>query len=57
MGRRTPPHSEYPISRTLIVERFRKGAPLTAVDTDTVYGGDRNGYTDYLTLEAMNSGA
>lgn len=38
------------ISNPDLVERFRFGAPLNAVNTDTVYGGDRTGYTDYPSL-------
>jgi N-ethylmaleimide reductase len=30
-----------------LVERFRTGAPLNALDTDTLYDGGARGYTDY----------
>jgi N-ethylmaleimide reductase len=34
-----------------LVERFRKGAPLTEPDAATFYGGNEKGYTDYPTAE------
>ncbi|NOG70548.1 alkene reductase [Roseicella sp. DB1501] len=33
-----------------LVERLRRGAPLNALDTATLYGGDAKGYTDYPAL-------
>ncbi|MFP5419264.1 MAG: alkene reductase [Gammaproteobacteria bacterium] len=30
-----------------LVERFRRGAPLNALDADTLYTGEDKGYTDY----------
>jgi N-ethylmaleimide reductase len=39
------------ISNPDLVERFRRGAPLTEPDRTTFYGGDARGYTDYPTLE------
>ena len=30
-----------------LVERFRRGAPLNALDVDTLYTGEEYGYTDY----------
>jgi len=33
-----------------LVERFRRGAPLNAVNADTIYGNDHVGYTDYPVL-------
>jgi 2,4-dienoyl-CoA reductase-like NADH-dependent reductase (Old Yellow Enzyme family) len=36
-----------------LVERFRAGAPLAAVDADTIYSADHTGYTDYPALEAV----
>ena len=38
-----------------LVERFRRGAPLTAPDTKTFYGGAAQGYTDYPALEAAEA--
>ncbi|HEY0179781.1 MAG TPA: alkene reductase [Dokdonella sp.] len=35
-----------------LVERFRRGAPLNAVDEATLYAGGAHGYTDYPTLAA-----
>jgi N-ethylmaleimide reductase len=35
-----------------LVERFRRNAPLNAVDRDTFYQGGRQGYLDYPTLSA-----
>ncbi|TAL20103.1 MAG: alkene reductase [Frankiales bacterium] len=35
-----------------LVERFRVGAPLNAVDQATTYGGGAEGYTDYSRLSA-----
>lgn len=37
-----------------LVERMRQGAPLNEVVRETVYGGGREGYTDYPTLEQYN---
>jgi 2,4-dienoyl-CoA reductase-like NADH-dependent reductase (Old Yellow Enzyme family) len=36
-----------------LVERFRRGAPLNAVNADTIYSKDRSGYTDYPALETV----
>jgi 2,4-dienoyl-CoA reductase-like NADH-dependent reductase (Old Yellow Enzyme family) len=36
-----------------LVERFRRGASLNAVNADTIYSKDRSGYTDYPTLETV----
>ena len=36
-----------------LVERFRLNAPLNTPDSNTFYGGDEHGYTDYPTLEAQ----
>jgi len=33
-----------------LVERFKQGAPLNAIDQDSLYGGGAKGYTDYPTL-------
>ena len=33
-----------------LVERFRKDAPLNEADSNSFYGGDEKGYTDYPTL-------
>ncbi len=30
-----------------LVRRYQEGLPLNEVDTDTFYGGDETGYTDY----------
>jgi 2,4-dienoyl-CoA reductase-like NADH-dependent reductase (Old Yellow Enzyme family) len=38
-----------------LVERFRRGAPLNAVNADTIYTADHTGYTDYPVLEAVAS--
>ena len=38
------------ISNPDLVERLRVGAPLAAPDMATLYGGDKEGYTDYPTL-------
>lgn len=38
-----------------LVERFRRGMPLTAPDTTTFYGGDAHGYTDYPALDNATS--
>lgn len=35
-----------------LVERFRTGAPLNAVNAETIYSSDRTGYTDYPALQA-----
>ncbi|WP_050464825.1 alkene reductase [Herbaspirillum autotrophicum] len=35
-----------------LVERLKTGAPLNALDPDTLYGGDARGYTDYQALNA-----
>jgi N-ethylmaleimide reductase len=34
-----------------LVKRFKAGAPLAALDPDTLYGGDAHGYTDYPAME------
>jgi 2,4-dienoyl-CoA reductase-like NADH-dependent reductase (Old Yellow Enzyme family) len=34
-----------------LVERFRRNAPLNAVNAATIYSSDRTGYTDYPALE------
>lgn len=39
------------ISNPDLVRRLREGAPLNALDEDTLYGGGAEGYTDYPTLE------
>jgi N-ethylmaleimide reductase len=36
-------------------ERFQKNAPLNQPDPSTFYGGDQKGYTDYLTLEELQT--
>ena len=33
-----------------LVDRFRRDAPLNELDTETLYGGDSRGYTDYPAL-------
>lgn len=38
------------ISNPDLPERFRQGAPLNEYDSDTFYGGDEHGYTDYPSL-------
>src|SRR6185369_12928079 len=45
------------ISNPDLVERLKKGAPLTAPDKATFYGGGAKGYTDYPTLERAASPA
>ena len=35
-----------------LVERLRGGAPLAALDKDTLYGGGEHGYTDYPKLKS-----
>jgi len=35
-----------------LVKRFHRGAPLAQVNTDTLYGGGAQGYTDYPALAA-----
>jgi N-ethylmaleimide reductase len=30
-----------------LVQRYQESLPLNEVDTDTFYGGDEKGYTDY----------
>jgi N-ethylmaleimide reductase len=35
-----------------LVRRLRENAPLNALDTATLYGGNATGYTDYPTLDA-----
>jgi N-ethylmaleimide reductase len=40
------------ISNPDLVERLKKGAPLSTWDTATFYGGGAEGYTDYPTLAA-----
>ena len=37
-----------------LVERYRQDAPLNEGDQSTYYGGGREGYTDYPTLEEQN---
>ncbi len=39
------------ISNPDLVERLRRGAPLTPLDTATLYGGGEKGYLDYPSLE------
>lgn len=43
------------ISNPDLVERLRRGASLTEVNTDRLYGGGAQGYTDYPTLENQGS--
>jgi N-ethylmaleimide reductase len=43
------------ISNPDLVERLKKGAPLTEWDKATFYGGGAKGYTDYPTLEAADA--
>jgi N-ethylmaleimide reductase len=43
------------ISNPDLVERLQKGAPLTAPDKATFYGGGAKGYTDYPTLGAQQA--
>jgi N-ethylmaleimide reductase len=43
------------ISNPDLVERLKKGAPLTEWDKATFYGGGAKGYTDYPTLEAAEA--
>lgn len=38
-------------------ERFRENAPLNEWDDSTFYGGDEHGYTDYPTLEELETSA
>jgi len=38
------------ISNPDLPERFRQGAPLNEYDSNTFYGGDEHGYTDYPAL-------
>ena len=38
-------------------ERFRQNAPLNEWDDSTFYGGDEHGYTDYPTLEELETNA
>lgn len=38
-----------------LVERLRRNAPLNALDTATLYGGDAHGYTDYPCLDIETS--
>ena len=40
-----------------LVARFRAGAPLSAVNRSTFYGGDARGYTDYPALAATGKSA
>lgn len=35
-----------------LAERFKRNAPLNAPDTNTFYGGDEKGYTDYPFMDA-----
>ena len=39
------------ISNPDLVRRFRSGAPLNPVETDTIYAADHRGYTDYPFLD------
>lgn len=39
------------ISNPDLVERFKMNAPLNSIIPNTLYGGDKRGYTDYPTLE------
>ena len=34
-----------------LVERFRRGAPLNAVNPETIYTDDETGYNDYPLLD------
>ena len=43
------------ISNPDLPQRLRKDAPLADFDSDTFYGGDETGYTDYPTLEPTAS--
>jgi N-ethylmaleimide reductase len=43
------------ISNPDLVERLRTGAPLNALDRDTLYGGDARGYTDYPALQTSEA--
>jgi N-ethylmaleimide reductase len=45
------------ISNPDLVERFRRGAPLTPPDRSTFYIGEDTGYTDYPTLDGQPGGA
>jgi NADH:flavin oxidoreductases, Old Yellow Enzyme family len=36
-----------------LVERFRRNAPLNAVDAGTIYGADETGYNDYPLLDEV----
>ena len=40
-----------------LVERLRHNAPLNALDSATLYGGDAHGYTDYPSLDTPASGS
>jgi hypothetical protein len=37
------------------VERLKRGAPLSAIDKDTLYGGGAKGSSDYPNLETQNA--
>jgi N-ethylmaleimide reductase len=39
-----------------LVERFKTGAPLAALDQATLYGGDAHGYTDYPAMAGARVG-
>jgi N-ethylmaleimide reductase len=41
------------ISNPDLVERLRRNAPLNALDTATLFGGDEHGYTDYPFLDTV----
>jgi N-ethylmaleimide reductase len=43
------------ISNPDLVERLERGAPLNDGDQDTFYGGGREGYTDYPTLQGREA--
>lgn len=45
------------ISNPDLPERLRQGAPLNDWDTNTFYGGDESGYTDYPSLDAQRAGS
>lgn len=44
------------ISNPDLVERLEQNAPLNELDPTTLYGGGREGYTDYPTLDALKAG-
>jgi N-ethylmaleimide reductase len=43
------------ISNPDLVNRLRLDAPLTALNNDTLYGGNAIGYTDYPTLDSAHT--